>query len=172
LGIRFGRGGPEIMSVTPEDYNRLVLSPALSILPERMDSQAARAMLIAIALQESGLKHRAQIRGPARSFLQFEPVGIRGVLDHPASAEYATGVCGVLGYRPDWYDLHPTGAFEHNDILAAAFARLLLWRLPEPLPAREQGSMAWDQYDETWRPGRPRRQFWPDNWMRAWEAVA
>lgn len=157
--------------MTPDDLNRLILTPALSLLPERMDSQAARAMLIAIGLQESGLRHRAQIRGPARSWWQFEPVGVRGVLDHPASREYAIGVCSVFGYRPDWYDLHPTGAFEHNDLLAACFARLLLWRLPDPLPAREQGGMGWDQYSLTWAPGRPRRRLWPDNWEQAWGSV-
>lgn len=158
--------------MTPDDLDRLILTPALSLLPERMDSRPARAMLIAIALQESGLRYRAQIRGPARSWWQFEPAGIRGVLDHPASSQYAIGVCNVLGYRPDWYDLHPTGAFEHSDLLAACFARLLLWRLPEPLPAREQGSMGWDQYNLTWAPGRPRRRLWPDNWAQAWEVVS
>jgi len=152
-----------------QDYNCLVLTPALSILPSRMDSPEARAMLIAIALQESSLVHRRQINGPARSFLQFEEIGIKGVLEHPASQELAHGVCRVLGYDADPTELH--AAVADNDILSACFGRLLLWRLPEPLPLHNQGPEGWNQYLECWRPGKPRRAHWANNFRTGWSVV-
>lgn len=127
-------------------------------------------MLIAIALQESGLQHRKQIGGGAgRGFLQFELIGIRGVLEHPASHELAEGVCRVLRYDPDPVGVH--AAVADNDVLAACFARLLLWRLPEPLGRREEGPVGWSQYMALWRPGRPRRARWAGNWASGWQAI-
>lgn len=152
-----------------QDYNHLVLSPALSILPSKMDSPEARAMLIAIGLQESSLVHRYQIGGSARGFLQFELVGIRGVLEHPASQELAAGVCRVLGYDADATELH--AAVADNDILGACFGRLLLWRLPEPLPTHRQAPEGWNQYTASWAPGRPRRAHWANNFRTGWSVV-
>jgi hypothetical protein len=156
--------------MTPHDCQHIIVAPALSLLPEQMDSPEARAMLVAIALQESGLQHRRQFfGGPARGFWQFEPAGIKGVLEHPASQELAEGVCRVMGYDTDIESVH--AAIADNDILAACFARLLLWRFPEPLPAREQAPMGWGQYRALWKPGKPRRAKWPDNWAAAWDEV-
>ncbi|XFB08402.1 hypothetical protein AAGT13_00040, partial [Azotobacter salinestris] len=88
---------------------------------------------LTIGLQESGLIHRRQIGGPARGWWQFEQGGgVAGVLRHPASAGYARGVCTARKVSPEpgivWAEL------EHDDTLAAAFARLLLWTDPAPLP--------------------------------------
>ena len=58
--------------MNPEVWIKNALEPALKLLPEKMDSQAARAELVAIGLQESRLKYRAQIGGPARGYHQFE----------------------------------------------------------------------------------------------------
>ncbi|MGL5703631.1 MAG: hypothetical protein ACRCW5_11040, partial [Cetobacterium sp.] len=49
-----------------------IINPALELLPSKMNSDKAKVMLLAIGLQESRLIHRRQIRGPAKSFLQFE----------------------------------------------------------------------------------------------------
>ena len=51
------------------------LPAACSLLPARMDTRAARALLVAIGLQESRFEHRRQIGGPARGFFQFEAMG-------------------------------------------------------------------------------------------------
>lgn len=151
-------------------FNDLYIAPGMAVLPERMDSTPARAMLHAIALQESGFRHRRQIRGPARGWWQFEPIGVRGVLEHRATRTTAEQACALLGYSAaDYKSL--CNAIEHNDMLACAFARLLLWRLPNALPAREDEDGAWYQYIDTWRPGKPHRERWGDNYRQSWEAV-
>jgi hypothetical protein len=154
--------------VTPSDLITLAIVPALSILPERMDTVPARAMLVAIALQESGLRHRVQVGGPARGWWQFEQIGVDGVQQHPSTRELATGVERVL--------LCPPGAvyqaIKYGDVLAAAYARLLLWRLPESLPqSPSEVETSWQQYIAAWRPGKPHRDRWAANWRQAW-AVA
>jgi hypothetical protein len=120
-------------------------------------------MLLAIGLQESEFVHRRQMSGPARGYWQFELSGVEGVLSHHSSAEYAIGFCRVLNYEPDVHEIY--GALEDNDVLAAGFARLLLWRLPDPLPTN--ATDGWNQYIETWRPGKPRRSKWQNNWATA-----
>jgi hypothetical protein len=159
--------------MTPETLLRTAIWPALTLLPDRMDSPQARRMLVAIALQESGLRHRRQVarwvegrpvHGPARGWWQFEVGGVIGVLRHRATATPLAEACAALGY----VDLSPTelhAIVEHNDVLAAVFARLNLWWLPRPLPDAE--SAAWDQYIEAWRPGKPHRHTWATHWTRA-----
>jgi hypothetical protein len=145
----------------------IAIGPALSILPERMDSGDARRMLLAVALQETDLAHRRQIRGPARSLWQFERIGVQWILEDDATADYARGLCRVLLYAPEVDVVH--AAIEHNDVLAAGFARLLLWQIPDPLPRTL--TEGWEQYLRLWRPGRPRRAPWAGNWKKAEAAV-
>ena len=145
--------------MTPKDLQKLALEPAMTLLPTKMTG--GFKLLTAIALQESGLAHRKQISGPARSFWQFEPVGIEGVETHPATAQHATEVRLALSIeRDEVYE-----AIQYNDVLAAAYARLLLWRHPKPLPL-DQGK-AWDYYVSLWRPGHER----PERWVKAWAAA-
>ena len=162
--------------MTSADALTVGILPALALLPERMDSIPAREMLVAIALQESGLKFRRQIRGPAKSLWQFEEIGVRGVMWHSATATLAQDVTSRLDYPFESHVIHQ--AIEHNDVLAAAFARLLLWTVPRPLPWRQDVDEALLQYLQAWRPGAAKdhrvtelRARWPSNWARAWEAV-
>jgi hypothetical protein len=146
-------------AMTPWTFVTVGLNPGLSLLPARMDTPAARAMILAIALQESNLEHRRQRGdGPARGYPQFEQIGCSGVLMHPASRFYALEVCKAL-------DVHPTApevwrALEHNDALAVAFSRLLLWADPERLPDEHNFEAGWRIYLRTWRPGKPRPEKW------------
>lgn len=144
-----------------------VIPAALCLLPDEMESDQAKAMLVAIGLQEGRLQHRRQIKGPARSFWMFEEAGINGVLRHPATRGHALGVLMMMGYEPD-VDVIYT-AIEHNDILACVFARLNLWWYPDPLP--EESGPAWDQYLAIWKPGRPHQATWHDFYEQAWAAV-
>jgi len=155
--------------MTPEQFNQIILTPALSLLLSCMDSPNARAMLIAICLQESGFNHRQQISGPARGFPQFEATGVHGVLTHHATAGLANSVCGALVYRPSVDEVH--AAIRDNDVLAACFARMLLWTVPAALPDERQPDVGWEQYTWAWRPGKPHRERWDNNWERAWRAV-
>jgi len=145
------------------------LPAALSLLPDRMDTPEARAMLIAIALQESNLKHRRQVGGPALGLWQWELPQVGLVLRHPVVGPLARNVLKALVYEPgDPPHERIHAAMEHNDILQAAFSRLLLWPDAAPLPKRDdvQGSLA--TYLRVWRPGRPRVETWPANWSLAW----
>ncbi|MGD9662063.1 MAG: hypothetical protein AB7U63_12390 [Porticoccaceae bacterium] len=146
------------------------IDPALKLLPQRMDSEPARVTLLAIGLQESRFLHRRQIGGPARGLWQFERGGgVVGVLRHASSREYAKAVCAARGVDAEPYAVYEQ--LEHDDVLAAAFARLLLWTDPKSLPAVGKSADAWDLYIRTWQPGKPHPETWPEMYARA-EAVA
>jgi len=156
--------------MTPSLFIELALTPALRLLPPEMDSAAARAMIVAVSLQESRIKHRRQIGGPARGYAQFEKGGgVLGVLTHPASKDHAREVCAALDYEPTTDAVYV--AIEHNDILACCFARLLLWTHPEPLPGQNEADAAWDYYESVWRPGKPHPETWLAFWHQAWVEV-
>lgn len=146
------------------------IAQALKLLPANMASPEAEVLLLAIGLQESRFTHRRQIGGPARGLWQFERNGgVLGVLEHPASRGYAVSVCKMRGVEP-----LPTAvyaALEHDDVLAAAFARLLLWTDSKALPEVGEIGAAWDYYLRTWRPGKPHRHTWEVLYGRAMDAV-
>jgi hypothetical protein len=145
-----------------------IYSVAASMLPAKMDSLPARAMLAAIALQESRFEYRRQINGPARGFFQFEKNGgVKGVLTHPATSDHIRNVLDALAYNHAVETSYV--AIEHNDVLACAFARLLLWTVPGALPARDDPEGAWQQYLSAWRPGKPHRATWDALYAKGWE---
>ncbi len=147
------------------------IAPALKLLPAKMSGRRAELMLLSIGLQESRLIHRRQIGGPARGLWQFEKGGgVRGVLEHPATQTLARSVCQARGVPAT--DAAVYTALEHDDVLAAAFARLLLWADPEPLPAVGEVQRAWALYLRTWRPGKPHRQTWDALYAQTMEEVA
>lgn len=149
-----------------------VIIAAEQYLPVKMSSPASRAMSLAIALQESRCKHRAQIGGPAKGYWQFEQGGgIRGVLTHPLSREHIRAVLTALDYGPDADSAACYAAIQHNDALAACFARLLLWTLPGALPGKGDTQGGWDTYISAWRPGKPHRASWDAFYLEAWQKV-
>jgi hypothetical protein len=145
---------------------RDMVEPAFAELPARMASDEARVMLLAIGLQESRFRHRLQMplrpgmpNGPARGFWQFERGGgVAGVLTHPASRDIAAAIIHKRGIpnesRAVWT------ALAEDDVLAAIFARLLLFTDPAPLPAIGRDAHAWACYIRNWRPGKPHPQTW------------
>lgn len=151
------------------------LPAAFALLPGKMDTPAARAMVIAIGLQESKFRARRQITGradysPARGFWQFEMGGgIVGVLTHRSTKPIITDILEELRYSPAASSCYE--AVEHNDVLAAVFARLNLWWLPGPVAQRGEVDRGWRQYLNAWRPGRPHPETWPEHFARAWELV-
>ncbi len=156
--------------MTPATFLRIAIQPAMSLLPAAMNTPNARAMQLAICLQESRLAHRRQIRGPARGFAQFELAGgVVGVLTHHATRPLIEPILRELCYEPAasaCYD-----AIEHNDVLAMVFARLLLWTDPSPLPGHTDADAGWAIYLRTWRPGRPHPETWPEAYNLAWQTV-
>ena len=153
--------------------HRYIVPAAYSLLPSKMHSQDATAMLLSIGLQESDFCCRRQGHsGPARGFWQFEKAGIRGVAQHASSRDHLKWALAALQYSASVGQiatLHAT--VEHNDVLACVFARLLLWTLPARLPTRGDTASAYGQYLAAWRPGKPRPDDWPANFDRAWQLV-
>lgn len=150
------------------------IDEAFELLPEKMDSKEARLMVLAIGYQESRFEHRRQLvgnpprpTGPAKSFWQGERGGgmVHGVRRHPSTGEYAHDLYHYRGVEPAdpaiWY------AIEHDDVLAAGLARLLLWSDPYKLPSIGDEDGAWKLYMRTWRPGKPHFATWSEMYRRA-----
>lgn len=148
--------------------------------PEMMRSRRAWAMLLAIGLQESKFLARRQgSDGPARGFWQFERGnstsrgGVWGVMNNSMTSRHAINVLTELRYehlvgkvREVHYVIHD------NDVLAAAFARLLLWTVPARLPDSSDPGAGWAQYLHGWHPGQPHPTTWDENFATAWRAVS
>lgn len=151
-----------------EHVQMFVIPAAFALLPATMRSPEANAMLLAIGLQESRFAHRRQIKGPARGFWQFEAGGVRGVLEHQATRAPIADVFAALRYPvPDDHGL-ALFTLEDNDTLAAAFARCLLYTLPDAMPGEHAASAGWDTYVAAWRPGKPHRATWDNCYAQAW----
>lgn len=146
------------------------ITAAFALLPAKMESAAARLMLLTIQRQEDPELSRHQLvrrtpqthpdnvlnegwaKGPARGAWQFEQNGgIKSVLTHPATWKLAKEVCRERSV------LFSAGAcwraLETDDVFAAAFARLLLWSDTGPLPELGEVRHAFNLYLRTWRPG-------------------
>lgn len=158
--------------MTPLRLLRTAIAPALAELVQHgiPDTPDARRLLLAIALQESGLRHRRQVAaggaetGPAASFWQFEAGGgCAGVLTHRLTAACMRALCGEFKVAAT-----PQGLWEamrYHDVIAAIAARLLLYTLPDKLPLTAEDG--WRQYLAAWRPGKPH----PETWAAAWDAA-
>lgn len=150
------------------------IDAALAWLPPAMTSPEARVQMVAISLQEDPEQLRAQRvivagrerKGPARGLWQFEQGGgVKGVLTHAASRFWARKACEWRGV-----DSTPAAAWralETDDVLAAIFARLLLFTDPKPLPATDDADGAWRYYVRNWRPGKPHPKKWPASHAKA-----
>lgn len=150
-----------------KQIHQSAIVPALALLPARMNSKEALVMLYAIGLQESKFEHRRQMgNGPARGFWQFERNGgVAGVLRHKSSQIHALAACKsrgltdlkeselIKGHTPNSIVERAYHALERDDVLAAVFARLLLWTDPKALPALGDVDRAFNLYIRTWRPG-------------------
>lgn len=152
-----------------KDALKRVVEPGLAMLPKKMDMMEARIMLLTIGQQESRFQHRAQIGGPAKGFYQFEKGGgIKGVLNHHSTRKYILPILKQLEiHKDDAYD-----AVRYNDILATAFARLLLYSVPKPLPGlKATPDEMWAYYIESWRPGKPHRGTWDSYLLHSQELL-
>jgi len=153
----------------PEDQVMKIFDEARDVVHVIWQDEA-RALLCAIAWQESRCTARVQYGGPAHGLWQFEKGGgVHGVIRHSVTLMLAREACSkrnVICSDDAVYEALP-----HDDVLAAVFARLLISTLPAKLPTRDQQGEAWNQYIDAWRPGVPRPETWPEAWRRGWEAV-
>jgi hypothetical protein len=162
--------------MTLSEIRSSVIAPALLLLPARMSSRQAELMLLVIQLQEDPQQRRRQVGGPARGLWQFEERGgTAGVLAHVSSRAHAQVVCEALGITPTAATVY--WKLQSEDVLAAAFARLLLWTDPAALPAVGEVEQAWQLYLRTWRPGAAKRDYaglrkkWSVNYSHALELL-
>jgi hypothetical protein len=164
--------------VDTAEFCERILDPGLQVVRDVLDipiSSAARRLLLATAIQESGLRYRYQLSrfdsvpGPARGWWQFEVTGVAGVLRHARSAKLAQRICEHYGVEPQ--STAVWRALEGHDGLAVAFARLLYFTDPDALP--QNSASAWNYYLRNWRPGKPTRARWyVTSWTGAvWEAI-
>lgn len=148
-----------------------MIPAALDLLPAKMTSPEAVAMLLAVGLQESEFRARRQGGGgPARGFWQFEKMGgVKEILTHAVTGPIVQPIATMCLYAPTPDACH--AAIEHHDVLAICFARLLLWVDPRALPTAADPSTGWRIYLANWRPGRPHPDRWADNFETAWAFV-
>lgn len=158
--------------MVPNDI-RIAVKAALALLPPELNTQSSNVAIFAIGLQESRLKERRQLVGnppkpigPAKGAWQFERGGgCKGVVTHQASRYWMSKVCEqrhtAFNATAIW------NAIEHDDVLAAAAARLLLFTDPKKLPVPGDERGCWNLYIRTWRPGKPH----PDTWARMYAAA-
>lgn len=140
------------------------------ILAPNMNTIRARVMMLTIQKQEDPEERRYQVvrrvagtlpenivgpktaKGPARGLWQFEQGGgVRGVLRHEKTEGIANAICTHFNIHPS-----PTAvwsALEGSDVLAACFARLLLWTDRGNLPTHGEPEKAFELYLRVWRPG-------------------
>ena len=135
-----------------------VIRPGLTVLGDVMGrpvaSPEAEAMLLAIAIQESALRHRQQLGGPARGWWQFERAGgLAGVMAHARTRGPCEALCDALNLRFDQAALWD--ALPHSELLQVGLARLLLYSDAQPLPRLGDKAAAWQYYLRVWRPGKP-----------------
>jgi hypothetical protein len=140
-----------------------VIRPGLAVLADStalpVQAPEAEVLLLAIATQESALRHRHQVGGPARGYWQFERGGgLAGVLGHARTRDNLRAVCGALALPGEIDGLWE--ALPWCEPLQVALARLLLWSDPRQLPAIGAKDAAWDCYLRNWRPGKPSRTRW------------
>lgn len=152
-----------------DQVRRYIIPAAYELLPPVMASDQATALLLAIGWQESRFAYRRQVNGPARGFWQFEVGGgVTGVLRHEQTRLLARKALVALAYphEPTPHGVHMV--IENNDIVAAVFARLLLWTVPGNLPEKFERDSGWAQYISGWRPGKPHVDVWPESWSMGW----
>ena len=157
--------------MTLDQILRTAVEPALAWLPPKMTSIEAKVELLTIGLHESLFEHRRQMgNGPARGFWQFERGGrVKGVMTHPATRDLARAACAAHGVPFD--GMAVWNALEHNDVLAAIFARLNLWWSPGALPRVTETDKAYALYLFTWRPGKVHPELWPARHLAARAAL-
>lgn len=161
--------------MTPFMCLEQAIEPALLLLPPVMTSNEARVELLAIAGQESGLEFRAQktsdpyTKGPARGLWQNERVAVLDVMTNHLTMEPAMILLNDRKVPHDPVLAH--ARLEFDDVLAAGFARLILWKDPKPLPTMGDVREAWKTYLRCWRPGKPRADDWQVHYEAAYQEV-
>lgn len=160
--------------MTPELFLKTAIVPGVTYLRDKgiADTLAARRMLLAIPLQESGFLHRRQVvadgteTGPASSFYQMESGPMSGcneLLVNVRLKSFTEQACRDFNVVPTRLGIWQ--AIQFNDVFAVICARLLLYMLPAALPTLQDDG--WNQYVAAWHPGKPHPKTWAAAWATA-----
>lgn len=122
------------------------------VLDPKFDSPSARIQLLTTGLQESRFMDRVQMgNGPAHSFWQEEPNGIKAVVGHRIVGPILAEACTKLEVAFDWQVIYKEVI--NNDVLACVVARLILYADGNPLPKVGDSDGAFRCYIRNWGPG-------------------
>lgn len=154
-----------------EKIRRIIIEPALDLLPPGLGGNRAELMLLAIGLEESDFLERRPASGPERGFWRMGPEDdiVGAVLRHPGTAPLAVAACDLRSVPP--IEERVFAELEHDDLLAAVFARLRLHVEGERLPAVGEVAEAWDLYCRAWCPATRDRRGWDRHYARAMDAL-
>lgn len=169
--------------MTPIVLLRDVIVPALRLLGPPLATREAAVLLLAIALQESGLelKYRRQVLarrdprtgqttllpvGRALSWWQIEPPTLVDCISRHARTREALAELGTL----EEILADPNVVLRWSELSGAVVARGIMRLDPRPLPAVGDRPGGWAFYRGCWRPGKPRPKEWPAAYAAALEA--
>lgn len=149
-----------------------VIRPTLELLREPYTGLRAEVALVVIALQESRLLDRWQIGGgPGRSWWQVEPQTYGAVVQKWAYGRSKLRELGLIDKRGLPIKGAPADILAYSELAACIVARGIMWLDPEPLPAIGDEEECWEMYARRcWRPGKPIKGTWPDNYRLAMHA--
>jgi hypothetical protein len=140
------------MSIDREQFESVVVRPTL----ERLglpNVDKATACLMAIAAWESrGGRYLVQVKGPALGPWQMEPDTVHLVQDRLIHGHNWELTSKLKAFLSGFFDKPDIAG---NLLLACAFARLLLWFDPQPLPHVDDVASQYETYRRVWRPGKP-----------------
>jgi len=133
---------------TPQAFTTTVIKPVL--LKLGLHSPAAEQLLLATAIQESHLKYRKQIGGPALSYFQIEPNTHDDIWNNflKYRPQLSNKVIGLMSSPV----ANKIKELENNDKYAAAIARIHYLRVPAPIPQYNKFINNWKKYGSVVKP--------------------
>ena len=166
--------------MTPENLLNSVIVSTLTSMG--LFSDRAALMVLAIPIQETGLRTRVQVgSGIAHSFWQFELGSSRGGLirlfSHCTAGAKLIAYADAAGLPFDAVHCYDMIATEAGDNYACACARALLLADGAPLPAVGDDEGAWKCYLRNWNPGDAQRhpletrKRWTQSYAQALDAL-
>jgi hypothetical protein len=139
--------------MTPALLYSLVIQPVVAELNWPQPRERA-VLLLAIAIQESDLKHRLQWpSGPAKSWWQIER---STAVDCCTRYKPVANLCAEIGRE-----------YENSDLAACAIAAGILRITPGKLPVVGEADESWKYYLKAWRPGKPAPNRWPESYRQS-----
>lgn len=155
--------------LTTDALEKIVEPTYACLLPGRFASREASVLLLAIGLQESGFQARQPGRdGAGRGYWRMEQRAVHAVLGTESTRLTARAVCLLRALAPTDGDVYR--GIGHDDMLAFALARLLLWTEGTKLPSVGDADGAFRAYQRCW-PGAT-SDGWAEHYALAMRVVA